>query len=439
MNSTRAHAVAVLAVLLLPVVAGCGSEDAVPVDEAGAVGNEAGATGEVHVAEATDADVEALAAGGNEFALDMYGRLAGEGNLFFSPYSISTALAMTATGARGETESEMFETLHFPTEPVDGVETQLPRKRVAGTFARWQEGLAATPETSGYELNVANSLWGQEGYPFKESFLELVDAAFSGGFNLADFERNFEAERVRINEWVEGETRERIKNLIPAGGVNSLTTLVLVNAVYFKGKWASQFDEKRTTDSAFHGEGGDATVPMMSQKTDFRYFENDVVQVLEMPYEGDDVSMLVFLPREDSPMTLAAFEGELSKGLLDELTGSLHEKEVRVYFPRFEMTWGTEDISDHLAALGMESAFTSRADFSGMSDLGDLSIGPVFHKAFVLVNEEGTEAAAATAVVMKRTAMEYETVFRADRPFMFLIRDDASGGILFMGRVVDLG
>ncbi len=436
MNATTSRGVVsllVLAALAVPVTAGCGGEEPAAVSEAGA------AAGGVATAKAASEDVAALVDGGNQFAFDLYGRLAGDGNLFFSPYSISTALAMTAAGARGNTEHEMATVLHFPTEGVEGEPSFISRERVIASFGSLQEGLVASRETRGYELHIANSLWGQEGYPFKESFLDLVGKHFGGGFNIADFRRNADAERVRINQWVEEATREKIEDLIPAGGVDSLTTLVLTNAVYFKGQWLSRFDEERTSDATFHGTGGDATVPMMYQKSDFQYFENEDVQVLEMPYEGEEISMLVVLPRPESLVNLRVIESRLTPEMLSDWSGRLREQELKVYFPRFEMTWGTEDISKHLAALGIRDAFGEKADFSGMTDLRDLFITSVFHKAFVAVNEEGTEAAAATAVVMARLAIMEETIFRADHPFLFVIRDDATGSILFMGRVADLG
>ena len=424
----------VLAVLAVPMTAGCGSEEPAAVSEAGgAAANEA-------AAEASSGDLAALVEGGNEFAFDLYGRLAGDGNLFFSPYSISTALTMTVAGARGNTELEMAAALHFPTEDVAGKSSFISRERVGASCAALQEGLVASRETRGYELHVANSLWGQYDYPFKMSFLDLVERHFGGGFNTADFVSNAEAERVRINAWVESETREKIEDLIPSGGVDGATVLVLTNAVYFKGQWLSRFDEERTADATFHGAHGDATVPMMNQKGDFRYFENDVVQALEMPYEGGNVSMLVFLPRIDGPRGLEALEASLTPEMLSDWSGRLREQKLKVFFPRFEMTWGTEEISEHLMALGIRDAFfEGRADFTGMSDRNDLFIDKVFHKAFVAVNEEGTEAAAATAVVMARVSIERETIFRADHPFLFVIRDNATGSILFMGRVADLG
>ncbi len=430
MRTTRLHGAVMLmalAALAVPMAAGCGGGEPAAAEEGAAV------------AVATRDDVIELADGGSQFAFDLYARLTGDGNLFFSPYSISTALAMTAAGARGNTELEMANVLRLQMAGAGGAFSGAARERVAASFASLQEGLTASPATRGYELNIANSLWGQEGYPFRDSYVKLVATYFGGGFNSADFQRNAEAERVRINKWVEGETREKIVDLIPPGGVDPVTTLVLTNAVYFKGQWMSRFDEKVTADAVFHGTHGDATVPMMYQKGDFRYCETEDVQVLEMPYRGDEISMLVVLPRTDSLVNLRVVESRLSAVALSVWLEQLREKELRVYFPRFEMTWGTEDISGRLAAMGMKDAFSSRADFSGMSDLGDLFIGPVFHKAFVAVNEEGTEAAAATAVVMKRLAIEHETVFRADRPFLFVIRDNATGCILFMGRVADLG
>ena len=467
MNAGRLRgAVSLLALVFLavPAVVGCGGEELMAAGGesagAGQPGMDTGTKGET-VAALTD-DALALAKGSVQFALDMYGRLAGGGNLFFSPYSISTALGMTAAGARGVTEQEMVEALHLSLSgggpdaggAAGGSRTaedgageapvgagaaidDAARERIAAAFSALQRTYAASSEDDGYELNVANALWGQEGYPFRKDYLEFVERHFGGGFNLADFNGKPDSERVRINRWVEKETRERIRDLIPEGGIDKMTTLVLTNAVYFKGRWALRFDEELTRDATFHGDGGDATVPMMYRKGDFGYYEDEAVQVLEMPYRGGNVSMLAVLPKE-GVTTLAAVEASLTPGMLSEWAGALRKKEVKVYFPKFEMTWGTRDISRDLAALGIKEAFSAKADFSGMTDLRDLFIGPVFHKAFVSVDEEGTEAAAATAVVMKRLAVERETVFRADRPFMFMIRDDRTGGILFMGRVANL-
>jgi serpin B len=419
---------AALLVLSMPVTTGCGAEE--PGEVAG--------RGTAASPGATADEIGALITGNTEFALELYSRIGGDGNLFFSPYSITAALSMTAAGARSNTELEMARVLRFPTEGSGEAERPVDRDRIAASFASLEAGLRADPSEAGYELHVANSLWGQEDYPFVGSYLELLKANYGAGVSLVDFVRNAEGARLRINEWVETETREKIVDLIPPGGVNSATTLVLANAVYFKGDWARKFKEDRTEDAVFHGESGDSDVPMMYQKGEFGYAEVEGAQLLEMPYKGDDVSMLVVLPDGERVTDLSLLEAGLTPALLSEWTGAMTERDVKVYFPRFEMTWGTADISSHLVAMGMREAFAPGADFSGMTERNDLYIGPVFHKAFVAVNEEGTEAAAATAVVMKRAAVEIEPVFRADRPFMFLIRENRTGSILFMGRVANL-
>jgi serpin B len=310
---------------------------------------------------------------------------------------------------------------------------------VAASYARLRTELMADPKTEGYELNVANRLWGQDGYPFLDSYINFIGAHYDAPLALADFEMNAEAERVRINDWAEEETRGRIENLIPPGGVDSATTLVLTNAVYFKGMWLQKFEPDNTEDAVFHGTHAESSVPLMYQKAEFNYQETEYAQVLELPYVGDEISMVVVLPKPDSGVNLAMVESRLTAETLDEWLGLMREQEVSVYLPRFEMTWGTKDISRDLQALGMRSAFDAEtADFSGMTEREDLFVGPVFHKAFVAVDEEGTEAAAATAVVMKRTAMPVQIVFRADHPFMFAIRHKETGAIMFMGRVSDL-
>ncbi len=392
-----------------------------------------------------DVALDQIVTGNARFALDLYDRLKGDGNLFFSPYSVSTALAMTYAGARGETEREMAEVLHFPVaeppteaaaEPADG-ESAI-RAGVAGAFGALDKGLAADPETRGYSLHVANSLWGHLDYPFLDSYIEFVDEHFDAPLSLVDFVRDAEGARLEINAWVEERTRERIKDLIPSGTLTPETVLVLTNAIYFKGNWAVEFDPERTRDAEFHGLGGTTTVRMMSRKGDYGYAENEDVQVLELPYRGDDLSMVVILPKVPGAVGLDALERSLTVERLDAWLGAVREREIAVHVPRFTMTWGTAELRDHLVALGMERAFSSRAaDFTGMSEIRDLFVSNVLHKAFIEVNEEGTEAAAATAVVMARTSMS--PTFRADRPFVFMIRDRNTGSILFLGRITDLG
>lgn len=420
-------ALAALAATCLALPA-CGRDDAV---EAGAAAVDPG-------------EVEAVVGGNTAFALDLYGLLReAEGNIFVSPSSISTAVAMTWTGARGNTAAEMATVLHLPTfgEAAEAGDTQAPPgpdpDRIAAAFGAIERDLAASPETRGYELHTANSLWGQEDYEFLDEFTGRLDRHFGAGMNRVDYMNDTEGARQEINAWVEKKTEERIQDLIPKGLLDPATTLVLTNAVYFKGSWASQFDEEATRDEPFHGAKGETVVPMMHQKGQFGYLEADGVQVLDLPYEGGDLSMTIVLPGADDEGGLAALEARLTPELLSSWWEGLAEREVTVALPRFTMTWGTEDLVKHLQALGMNDAFVyGRADFSGIDGTRQLFISHVLHKAFVDVNEEGTEAAAATAVAMKRMAAR-PLEFRADRPFLFMIRHRATGGVLFMGRLDD--
>ncbi len=392
-----------------------------------------------------DVALDQIVTGNARFALDLYDRLKGDGNLFFSPYSVSTALAMTYAGARGETEREMAEVLHFPVAGPPAEAGRVPdalaaavREEVASAFGALEEGLAADPETRGYELHVANSLWGHVDYPFVDSYIEFVGEHFDAPLTLVDFLRDAEGARLKINAWVEERTRERIKNLIPSGTLTPATVLVLTNAIYFKGDWETQFDPERTREAEFRGLGGATTVRMMSRKGDYGYSEDEDVQILELPYKGDDLSMVVLLPKVEGPAGLDALERALTVESLDAWIGELRERSVAVSIPRFEMTWGTRELKGALQALAMRLAFDAgSADFSGMSAGERLFIGHVLHKAFIEVNEEGTEAAAATAVAMLRASLPL--TFRADRPFVFMIRDRNTGSILFLGRITDLG
>jgi len=385
-----------------------------------------------------EGDVSAVVAGNTRFALDLYARLAGQGNLFFSPYSISSALAMTYAGARANTETEMAAVLHLPR---DASETAAVwgHDRVAAAFAATEKSIAADPKTRGYELHVANSLWGQKEYPFLETFLSDLEKHYGAGMNRVDFVTNAEGARGEINAWVEDRTREKIKDLIPPGVLGPATTLVLTNAIYFKGLWEIQFDTKATEVAPFHGERAETSVSLMRRKDDYRYLETEDLQVIELPYQGDGASMVVVLPRENLAGGLATVEKALTSERLDEWSTGLGKQEVTVHLPRFEMTWGTAELRDDLIALGMHDVFRGdAADLSGMDGTKTLFVSNVLHKAFVEVNEEGTEAAAATAVVTLKASFQEPTVFRADRPFLFLIRDTATGAILFMGRVTDL-
>jgi serpin B len=374
---------------------------------------------------------EALVESNTAFALDLYQRLKDtKGNIFFSPYSISTALAMTYAGARENTAKQMADVLHFT----------LDQNNLHPTFAKLETWLKEIQEKGDVQLNVANSLWPQKGYSFLEEYLTLSEKYYRVTITPLDYRQAVEEARKIINQWVEEKTKDKIKNLIKPGILNPLTRLVLVNAIYFKGNWASQFDEKRTKDDTFYLLSGQRVqVPLMAmaQKKEFRYAETESLQVLELPYVGEDLSMIVLLPRKNDG--LPELEKHLTPETLMQWTTGLRKQEVQVFLPKFKMT-SQFRLDRTLAAMGMRDAFDpSKANFSGMDGRRNwLHIGAVIHKAFVDVNEEGTEAAAATAVAMRITmALQPPPLFRADHPFIFLIRDNKTGSILFIGRVLD--
>lgn len=385
-------------------------------------------------------DKRLVAAGNNKFALELYTKLRSrEGNLFFSPYSISTALAMAYAGARGETETEMAKVLHFPTVPGEtvAVNDKFARMRFHSVFGNIVKDLNVRGRKGGYELTVANALWGQKGYRFLEEFLELIKTNYDGQLNEIDFIRATEAARKAINVWVEKKTNNKIKNLIRKGVLSSMTRLVLTNAIYFKGNWARQFKEDRTKKTPFTlADGRKMDVAMMNQTGRFKYMETESFQGLELPYVDDELSMIILLPKEFDG--LDEFEKTLTVENLSEWMDELRNREVRVSIPKFKMT-SQFGLASVLKSMGMIDAFSANADFSGMNGKRDLFISAVIHKAYVDVNEEGTEAAAATAVTMKLTSVGPTRipVFRADHPFLFLIRDNHSGSILFIGRVMN--
>jgi serpin B len=378
-----------------------------------------------------------LVGGNTAFAFDLYAKLRKqEGNLFLSPFSISTALAMTSAGARGNTLDEMNAVLHLPKDPH-------------GQFGDLLKKInAAEGKKRAYDLTTANAIWAQQGFPWRAEFTGLVNKNYGAGLMAADFITKPEAERQRINAWVEKETKDKIKALIPQGIIDALTRMVLTNAIYFKGNWASQFKKALTKNEPFHtDEGKKAEVPLMHQLGTYGYDEIDfslerkpglemMMQVLELPYAGKELSMLVLLPRSGQ---MELLEQSLSSESLRLWTRRMREQKVNVYLPRFKVEMDQPfRLDPHLKALGMKDAFDDmKADFFGMHTSKErLLITAVLHKAFVDVNEEGTEAAAATGVVvgLRSAAPALPPVFKADHPFLFLIRDNASGSILFLGR-----
>jgi serpin B len=367
--------------------------------------------------------------GNTAFALQLYQNLASaEGNLFLSPLSISTVLAMTYAGARGNTATEMAEALHFT----------LAGEELHSAFADLRRNLLEVEGKGGVRLKVANALWPQKGYPLLQEYVALVERYYRISVTPMDYTKAAEQARQTINQWVERETENKIKNLIPPGTLNPMTRLVLTNGICFKGDWASQFKKSATHEAPFSRmRKSSINVPMMTQQHRFKYGERDDLQTLELPYAGKDLSMVVLLPKGADG--LPQIERMLTPARLAEWTGHLQEREVLVFLPKFTLT-SQFRVDDALKAMGMRDAFLpERADFSGMDGKPHwLHIGAVLHKAFVDVNEEGTEAAAATGVVARLTSVHEEPpTFRADHPFLFLVKDNRTGSILFIGRVVE--
>jgi serpin B len=374
-------------------------------------------------------DQAALSASNNAFAIDLYGQLRKQdGNLFFSPESISTALAMAYAGARGSTASEMAAALHFT----------LPPDRLHPVMAALLGSLnAAHP---GYQLRVANALWAQKDYAFLDDFLKLTTSAYGAGFHPVDFKAAPEAVRLTINQWVEKQTESKIKDLLPPRSVNSNTKLVLTNAIYFKGNWQTQFDKASTKDEDFQlSTAQTIKAPLMHLQDKFRYFNGGTFQALDIPYKSGELSMIVLLPNDAGG--LPALEQSMTAANVQQWLNQLRPgQKVILTLPKFKMSRQFE-LAGSLGALGMTQGFQQgKADFSGMTGNRELWISAAIHKAFIDVNEEGTEAAAATALAIESMAMARNAppiVFRADHPFVFLIRDNPSGSILFMGRVAD--
>ncbi len=365
--------------------------------------------------------------GSNALAIDLYKKVArGPGNFVFSPTSISLAFAMAQQGAGGETAAEMARVLHS-----DG----------KTGFAEWQKALLALGKGP-IQLDLANSLWGQKSYPFAPSYFAALQHDFGAKAEAVDFPTSFDKVRLAVNAWVEKKTHDRIKDLLAPRTVSARTRLILANAIYFKGNWAHQFKKEATQDVAFYSPGDTHPVKMMATNADFRYGNYGDVSVLEMPYEKSDLAMDVVLPHAVNG--LPDLEQKLDAATVDRWMKSLHSAEdVDVQIPRWKGD-KTVPLTDVMQDLGMKKAFSEeQADFSKMltPNAGPdnrLYISYAIHKAFILVDEKGSEAAAATAIVLNRAAAVMQpTTFHADHPFLYMIRDTKSGAILFLGRVTD--
>jgi len=367
-----------------------------------------------------------LVNGNTDFAFALYRQVREDrGNIFFSPYSISTCLGMVYAGARAETAAQMAEVLHF------AVEADLHP-----TFQDLQASIDAIGKNGDVRLLVANALWAQKDYVFLPAFLDLTSRYYDAAVNAVDFAGEAEAVRLRINSWVEGKTNDKIKGLLPPGILTPLTRLVLTNAVYFKGTWDNSFDRSMTTDEYFYRTLEDpAKVPMMKTTGEYGYLEGEGFHMLEMPYAGGDLSMVILLPEHHDG--LKPFEDRLNAQDLGLWLGAMTIRTIDVHLPKFTMV-SKFKLGKTLAAMGMPDVFLPQADLSGIDGTRELYLAEVIHQAFVDINEEGTEAAAATAAPLLLRALPMPNPqFKADHPFVFLIREKSTRNILFLGRVLD--
>ena len=405
--------------------------------------------------DATAVELAELVDGNSAFAFDLYLALreTSDGNLFYSPHSISVALAMTYAGARGETERQMADTLHFPL-PQDRLHpafnsldlelrslTELPQGEV-------EEGLQTGTSQGGFTLDFANAVWGQHDYMFLDTYLYVLARNYGAGVRPVDFKEQPEKSRLIINEWVAEQTRNTIKDIVPPDVIKpDRTRLVLANAIYFKANWRYRFEESLTYEGQFHlldGETVDTPMMTMEESEWFMYANGDGYQALELPYGDQRISMAIILPGLGR---FEEFESSLDGAAASRILKDMERTDVDLTMPKFEFE-SDLDLGDTLKAMGMPNAFDREmSDFSGMDGrkciAGDdpcLLISDVLHKAFVSVEEKGTEASAASIVVVERpvtrTARTPITVV-VDRSFIFLIRDNQTGAILFLGRVLD--
>jgi len=374
-----------------------------------------------------DLDSREIIEANNRFAINLYSQYKSEeGNIFFSPFSISTAMAMVYEGAEGKTAKEIKSVFGFP--KYDNSRRNQYSNLLSDINKKDNE----------YALKTANALWAEQDFHFLDEYLTTVEKYYGGKTTNLDFKNEWEASRLIINNWVEDKTNDKIKDLLPEDLIDADTRLVLTNAIYFKAKWLIQFDADKTRDEYFRvNPDKSIKVPMMqptSQKSTFNYTQNKDLQILEMPYAGEDLSMLILLPLDDD---IEALENSFTIEKLTEWKKSLRKRRVNIYIPKFKFET-KYFMKKTLSDLGMPTAFTGSADFSGMTGTRDLKIDKVIHQAFIEVNEEGTEAAAATGISMMPTSMPPPTpIFKADHPFIFIIQQNETGNILFMGRVSD--
>jgi serpin B len=376
-----------------------------------------------------------LVEGNSEFAFALYQQLKeqNDGNIFYSPYSLSLALAMAYVGAEGETADQIADALHF-TLSDDALHEAF--NYLALELEKRGENLHATSDDDkGFQLNVVNDAWGQENFEFLARYLDTLAVNYGAGLRILDFVNDAEAARQTINQYISDQTNGKIEDLIPEGAISELTRLVLTNAIYFNASWQVPFNEEATGNGTFTLlDGSQVEVDMMHQMHSFNYVQGEGYQAIELPYENGQLSMLILLPDEGR---FASFEDALDSALVGEVIAGLYSQNLILSLPKFQFD-SSFGLNQALSSLGMQQAFTDSADFSGITGNRDLFISDVIHKAYVSVNEAGTEAAAASAVIMVASGMPSEPItLSVNRPFIFLIRDIPTGSILFVGRVVN--
>ncbi len=366
--------------------------------------------------------------GNNRFCINLYKNLTENetGNIFYSPFSITMAMGMVFEGAKGWVQGEMYEVFKFP------LDEKIRRESFLSLYKQINK------KNAKYKLHIANALWIQKDYPFLPEYLKTIQKYYDGYARNVDFIGQTEATRQIINTWVEDKTNQKIKDIFPPGSIDQQSRLVITNAIYFKGQWVKQFDKSLTAEEDFWvTETRAIRVPMMKRidpDARFNYAETDELQILELPYEGNDLSMVILLPRKND---LETIEKELTVEKFEEWKKFLSETRIEVYLPKFTFTTRYV-LTTNLSQLGMPNAFSPHCDFSGIDGTKNLYIRSVVHQAYVDVNEEGTEAAGATGVVVGITSVGPRIpVFRADHPFIFLIQEKNTGNILFIGKVVE--
>jgi serpin B len=374
----------------------------------------------------SDDEIASLTAGNNEFATDVFKKSADStGNIVFSPYSLSITLAMTWGGARNQTETDMSNTLNFPFD----------RTKLHAVFNAVDLALKSRSQTDSFDLHIVNQLWGEKTKTFETDYLKLIKVNYGAGLNLLDFINMPDSSRIVINDWVSENTYGKISDLLPTGSITVNTRLVLTNAIYFNAIWADTFKKEDTTTRGFMRLSGDTVnAKFMSRKGSYKYDSTEDCQIIEMPYKGGRTSMIIILPAAGKMQTV---ESGLSNDYLNSLYSSMSSVDVMLILPKFKFATGSISFGDILASLGMSIAFGDYADFSGIDGGTDLAISDVLQKAYISIDERGTEAAVSTAVMLIDSAAIPENYFVADRPFIFLIRDIPTNTILFMGKLID--